>query len=254
MGITNLYYRIVRPKAFIPDYIGDSRYALDQAQLSRAYKNIENELKNIFNYIEPDEANKHVFSFELYSLLLRACTEVELNCKLIMEANGATPSTMTEYKKLEKSSLLSKYKVIYRNWRMYDENSREIIYLDKEFYPFKNFAPSISKSPKWYVAYNEVKHNREKELYKANLENCMNAVAAILVLLYSQFGANCIDFSYNANTVIFRSIDAYDDRFTANSIFDIQPPQINDWSAEELYDFNWDDIKNDAEPFKKYRF
>lgn len=37
---------------------------------------------------------------------------------------------------------------------MYDENSQKIIYLDKEFYPFKNFAPSISKSPKWYVAYN----------------------------------------------------------------------------------------------------
>ena len=91
MGISKPFYRIARPKAYIPDYAVDSRYAKDRLQLSRAYVNIEKELRNLFNYIEPDEDNRNTFSFELYSLLLRACTEVELNCKQIMEANGATP-------------------------------------------------------------------------------------------------------------------------------------------------------------------
>ncbi len=60
---------------------------------------------------------------------------------------------------------------------------------DNDFTPFRNFDPSISASPDWYAAYNAVKHNREENLEQANLENCMNAVAGILVLLYSQFGS-----------------------------------------------------------------
>ena len=90
MSLSKPYFRIARPKAFIADYVVDPRYATDRIQLSRAYINIEKELRNIFDYVEPDENHLSTFSFELYSLLLRACTEVELNCKLIMKANGVT--------------------------------------------------------------------------------------------------------------------------------------------------------------------
>lgn len=167
MSISKPYFRIARPRAYIPDYVMDPRYATDRGQLSRAYINIEKELRGVFNYIEPDEENLHTFSFELYSLLLRASTEVELNCKLIMEANGATPQghffTMADYKKLEKSSLLSKYSVTYTNWRKRNA-AGELEYINKVFVPFKNFDQSISTSPDWYQAYNEVKHNREENL------------------------------------------------------------------------------------------
>lgn len=101
MGLSKPHYRIARPKAYIPNYVTDDRYAFDRLQLSRAYVNIEKQLRDIFNHVEPDEANKNTFSFELYTLLLRACTEVELNCKEILEANGASPRgqffTMNDY-------------------------------------------------------------------------------------------------------------------------------------------------------------
>ena len=61
MGLAKPYYRIARPKSFIPDYVIDKRYASDRLQLSRAYINIENELRSIFNSIEPDEQNKSTF-------------------------------------------------------------------------------------------------------------------------------------------------------------------------------------------------
>lgn len=51
MGLSKPYYRIARPKAYIPDYVIDSRYAPDRLQLSRAYINIEKELSNIFNHV-----------------------------------------------------------------------------------------------------------------------------------------------------------------------------------------------------------
>lgn len=257
MGISKPFYRIARPKAFIPDYALDTRYASDRLQLSRAYINIEKELRSIFNFIEPDEKNKDTFSFELYSLLLRACTEVELNCKQIMESNGAIPQgrffTMTDYKKLEKSSLLSKYTVEFSNWRQRNATSHELEYVEKEFCPFANFATHINKSPDWYEAYNAVKHNREENLEKANLENCMNAVAGILILLYSQFGSCCIE-TYGSNGYRGPDAEDYDLYFDADIIFEIHPPQIDDWSSEELYDFEWSNIQADSEPFDKFVF
>lgn len=257
MGISKPFYRIARPKVFIPDYVIDTRYASDRLQLSRAYVNIEKELRSIFDFIEPDEQNSNVFSFELYSLLLRSCTEVELNCKKIMEANNATPQgkffTMTDYKKLEKSSLLSKYTAVYSNWRQRNTNTHELEYEKKEFRPFANFDNSIYKSPDWYEAYNNVKHNREENLEKANLMNCMNAVAGILILLYSQFGSRCIE-TYGSSGLFWQDIDNYDLNFDADVIFEIHPPELIDWPSSELYDFEWSDIKSDSNPFDKFNF
>ena len=256
MSIGKPYRRITRPNAYLAEYVLDSRYATDRLQLSRAYVNIEKELRNIFNFIEPDEKNLSAFSFELYSLLLRACTEVELNCKLILEANGAQPQgrhfTMNDYKKLEVSSKLSKYRVTYKSWR-HRTASEELEYVTKEFVPFKNFDATIQQSPDWYAAYNAVKHNREENLEKASLENCMNAVAGILVLLYSQFGAQCI-VTYGMNGMYWQVDREYDLHFDADVIFDITPPLESDWLPDELYDFNWDDLKNDTEPFDKFQF
>ena len=258
MGLSKPYYRIARPKAYIPNYVTDDRYAFDRLQLSRAYVNIEKQLRDIFNHIEPAEANKNTFSFELYTLLLRACTEVELNCKEILEANGATPQgqffTMNDYMKLEKSSLLSKYTAVFPNWRQKNSLTKKVEYVKKEFRPFANFDTVIAKSPDWYGAYNQVKHNREDNLEKANLENCMNAVAGILVLLYSQFGSQCIE-TYGSSGVSFIDFDEdYDDLFDADVIFEINPPQITDWDAAELYDFNWNVLESSPEPFEKFNF
>ena len=253
MGLSKLFYRIARPKAFIPD----KRYASDRLQLGRAYINIEKELRSIFNFIEPDGKNKNAFSFELYSLLLRACTEVELNCKQIMEANGATPQgrffTMADYTKLEKSSLLSKYTVIFPNWRQRNLTSQQLEYIRKKGCPFVNFDTSIGKSPDWYEAYNKVKHNQEENLEMASLENCINAVAGVLILLYSQFGSRCIE-TYGTRGLSWQGMDDYDLNFDADIIFDIYPPKISDWSSSELYDFEWNNIKTNSNPFDKFSF
>ena len=262
MGLSKPYYRIVRPKSDVTAFVTDPRYATDRLQLSRAYMNIENELRRVFDYIEPDFDNRHTFSFALYSLLLRACTEVELNCKLIMQANGATPGgkrknfTMEDYIKLEDSSKLSKYIATFPNWRKRNSKTKKLEYIKKDFCPFKNFDVSKAKAPEWYADYNKVKHNREENLEKANLANCMNAVAGILVLLYSQFGAQCIDTYGNPGGKIYFSEDAidYDFAFSADTLFVIKPPEVGAWTDSELYDFDWDSIKGDSNPFDKYPF
>lgn len=258
MGLPNPYYRIIRPKADPIGYVIDKRYAADRWQLSRAYVNIERDLRKIFDYIEPDEDNKGVFSYELYSLLLRACTEVELNCKLIMLAKGAKPKgkhfTMEDYKKIELSSLLSKYTATFQNWRHRKSETDPIEYEEKVLRPFSSFATSIAKESDWYEAYNLVKHNREENLQKANLENCMNAVAGILILLYSQFGSQCIATYNEVGKMYFCEEGAYDNLLTADVIFTIKAPEESDWPSNEIYVFDWNNIKNSSEPFKQFQF
>lgn len=253
MSLSKPFYRIARPRSYIPNYVIDKRYAADRLQLSRAYLCIEKELKDIFNFIEPCEQNVKAFSFELYSLLLRACTEVELNCKLILTSNGYTKSgnfNMCDYKNIEKSSKISLYKISISNWR-YNNADGSHYYDKKILYPFHNFA--LNKSPSWYSDYNDVKHNREDNFEKASLENVLNAVAGILILLYSQFGSCCLD-TYGIRGIRWQEDGDYDNHFDADTIFEINPPSINDWTTNEQYIFNWDDLKDLPCPFNKFEF
>lgn len=105
MPIPNPYHRIWRPlkgyswsqKIFEEDnpvrtldYLSDNSFA-DQNEMNSLVTTarlIIRDLYEVFNYVEPDDANSSVFSHRLYELLLRACTEFEANCKGILEANG----------------------------------------------------------------------------------------------------------------------------------------------------------------------
>lgn len=255
MALTKPYYRIIRPgpHASIEEFVTDSRYAPDRISLVRAYLNIEMTLQGIFDYIEPADCNKDVFSHNLYALLLRACTEVEANFKSILVANGVPGSdqfNMTHYKKVEESSKLSKYKVTFPFWRNLNGSMSDL-----EMIPFESFQEG--KRPAWYVSYNEVKHNRDSKFENASLKNCMNAVAAILVLLYSQFGASCL--AIRVGSLGFGGPElneyGYDDFiFYGDTDFHITPPSKTDWPEEEWYDFDWDNLKDTAEPFEKYPF
>ena len=244
MPIPHPYYRIVRPKVS-HEYVLDERYASDRIQLSRAYLNIEKSLRNIFDYIEPAEENLKTYSFELYSLLLRACTEVEVNFKAILSANGidVKRSSMKDYQKIEESSKLSEYTIILPNWRM---DSKPV---EKRLTPFIIFTSK--KTCNWYSEYNQVKHNRECNFKYANLGNCINAVAAILVLLYSQFGRYCLT-TYGISNLDCGDEDTYDGSLDANTIFKIIPP--NCWEHDEVYRFDWEKIKLEESPFQKYDY
>lgn len=251
------YYRIARPKARIPEYVIDPQYSTDRLQLSRAYTNIERDLRRIFDFIEPGDDNASVYSFELYSLLLRACTEVELNCKLILSDNGYEKKdrngreldlNMGDYMKIEQSSKLSKYKVTYRNWR--DQSGNHV---SKVIIPFENFGLATPCSPNWYKEYNLVKHNREKNLRLATLDNCITAVSGILVLLYSQFGSRCIE-TYGMSGMYWEIEGESDDIFDADVIFGIEPPKLEDWDETELYHFDWNTLKTQANPIEKFNF
>ena len=264
MSLNKPFFRIVRPGAKINEYAQDSRYAPNRLSVIKSYISIEKRLRHIFDYIEPNEKNKDVFSLELYTLILRACTEFESNCKDILRANNYNkkldihqqalnkPNSdfwdMSDYKKLELSSKLSKYKVIYPNWKSGGN------YIELKLEPFYSFGNKKKKSPpgyNWYNDYNTVKHNREKNFEYANFINCINAVAANLILLYSQFGNSCLDFCH-PNTIC---LDTDNDILpNSDTIFSIKAPQNNDWKKDEKYNFDWNILSKSNTPFQIFDF
>lgn len=262
MGIAKPFYRLYRPllngMENDYDYVKDRRYAKDRLHLSRAYLNLEEKLKKIFDYIEPDEANKAVFSFELYNLFLSACTEVELNCRQVLLANGINKKdkhyTMKDYKKLEKMSKLSQYKFEFPNWRI--KENEDVIIRAKKIVPFDWIAEDYKgqniydDNLNWYQKYNKVKHDRETNFEFASLENCFCAIAGVLAILYSQFGIHCVE-TYGTSGIYINKCGE-EPVFDANVIFDItEKPK---WDDEDKYDFSWSKLIQDDNPFVNYPF
>jgi hypothetical protein len=63
------------------------------------------DFRKVFEYVEPVDANLHVYSHRLYELYLRACTEFESVCRKALSAAGvaiagAEPN-VNDYRKLE---------------------------------------------------------------------------------------------------------------------------------------------------------
>lgn len=251
MSLPRPFHRIIRP--FTDHHYDNSgnpkdeyylynEYAPDRSTLVRAYHIMETDLIELFDHIEPCDDNLSTYSHRTYELLLRASTEFEANCKSILTANGYTAPpgrdlNITDYHKINRAARLSEYRVTLDAW-----NPKR-----KVFEPFKDWNSGATLG--WYKSYNTVKHNRSAEFRKANLETVMASVTGLLVILFSQFYINAFD--------PYRQIEGYsiDDDGAIGvdlSIFQVIPPST--WASDELYDFNWDMVRNSPDPFVQFPF
>ncbi|MEK5788868.1 hypothetical protein V3528_14015 [Acinetobacter johnsonii] len=152
----------------------------------RAYKNIQESLDSLFNYIEPEQINLKTYSHKIRELLILSCTEVEYLMKKMLLDNGYVRTrgylNTVDYFKCKDILKLGEYEVVLKQ------------YSDlKKFNPFKewtDFNNQTTSSIPWYQAYNFVKHDRGGNIAEANLENLLDSVAAIHILLESQYGKN----------------------------------------------------------------
>lgn len=151
----------------------------------RAYELLGNDLMRIFAFVEPNEANKDCFGHEIYQLLLRVCTEFESVCKLAkirLEYPGNPENwNIKKYAELNESTVgcgvLSEYKFQFTELSI----ASVIQPLESFSNPNKNL-----KSPSFYQAYNNVKHDRKTNFPEANLWNLLSSYAALTAVMYWQ--------------------------------------------------------------------
>lgn len=161
-----------------------SMLAGSQAILSKAVvagEIIIDRLFDLFTYIEPTKSNQNIFGHKVRELLLLSCMEVESGWTAILRANDYPVNnrlSTNDYVKLLDPLFLSRYEV---QFSMYPEIGRVS--------PFKHWTRSQpTQSISWYNAYNNTKHNREDNFHASTLEHAISSVAAVAIMLYSQFG------------------------------------------------------------------
>jgi hypothetical protein len=220
-------------------YLRDPRFASDATDYVRAYRLLENHLLSTFDYVEPSDDNLRTYSHQLYQLLLRACTEFEANAKAILRANGYSKGgnlNITDYFKVERACHLSEYVIKIPVWK----GKNNLIQ------PFKQWQSAHFLT--WYQDYNHVKHDRSANFPLANLDNVLNAVSAVLIILFAQFNILVFD--------PYHVVDMYSEEngwFSHKGCFlHIELPK--DWTEAERYDFDWEQLKSQVDPFQSYSF
>jgi len=100
-------------------YIYHEKYADSPDRFVRSFLLIQNDLADLFKYIEPSDTNRNSYSHKTHELFLRTCVEVEANCTAILKENGYSRSddwNMGDYKKIEQSHYLSMFKIKVPYW------------------------------------------------------------------------------------------------------------------------------------------
>lgn len=249
MSIDKPYYKISRPfldGSFLSNidntYLLDSRYANDRVSFIRAFHILSSDLIELFDYIEPSDNNKSTYSHRIYELYLRAATEFESNCKSILNHNeyvSARNLNIIDYHKINRATRFNEYDVILNIW-----NPEPLV-----LKPFAEWNTGVFHSLTWYQNYNSVKHDRNTNFSLANIENLINTVAAVFIVLFSQFNV----FAFDPNQLVDSHMTD-DDGFisTESSVFKIKP--ATSWNSSEKYDFDWNSIKSSTNSINKFSF
>jgi hypothetical protein len=144
-------------------YIEDPDYAKNPEHYVRPLILIQNDLMSLFEYVEPSDEGRSVYSYRIHALLMRTCVEIEANFKAILEENTFTPPAgrslnMNDYRKVDVTHHLSSYEVMLPIW-----NGAPLILKPFEPWSARGLASPAAVSLPWYQAYNASKHDRQDE-------------------------------------------------------------------------------------------
>lgn len=230
MSISKPYPHMYRPGSDnVISPFKENRKTPTAKRFLQSFEILKSDLQRLFEFIEPCVNNCSTFSLRTFELLLRACTEVESNCKQIFRANGHSVDYMNiiRFADLNGPMKLSDYIVYCPAFEFPD------------FSPFEACSNSDrnQRSPLWYKAYNEAKHDRANSFSSANLKNVIEAIGAVYVILTAQYGHG-FDGS----------------RVTISGVL-IGPPQTfglrksPSWSADESYKYDWASLSSSSDAY-----
>jgi hypothetical protein len=261
MSIEKPYHRIYREliRSTNSDYsswafIVDKEYAKTPHHFTRGFLILQEDIKRLFEFIEPADINLMTYSYRIHELLMRTCIEVEANFKAILRENIYTPSyrngpkagqlrteefwNINDYVKTNTTHHLDNYFVELPFWRG----------VKNRYQPFYDWQSGSSLS--WYQAYNETKHDKNDKFELANFENLVKAFTGLFVLLSSQF--NCESFQPGSTSLSIGSDSYFDGEFGIGGYLKIEFP--NNWTEAEKYDFDWSVLKEKAIRFQKFNY
>lgn len=232
-------------------YIIDREYCNNPEHYTRAFLIIQEDLKKLFEFVEPSDNNCSTYSFRIHELLMRTCIEVETNFKAILKENIFNPIfnsgsrqgqprtekywNINDFKKVNKTHHLDDYSIEFPFWKG-TKNIRE---------PFVEWKSNGNLT--WYQAYNSAKHDRLNNFEQANLDNLLNAFSGLCVLLSAQF--RHVDFQPGPDNLQAQGYNYFGGGFGIGDYLMVDYP--DDWSEDEMYSFDWTQLKTEQNRFEK---
>jgi hypothetical protein len=222
-------------------YVLHPKYAADPQHYVRAYLLLQKDLLELFDYVEPSDQNLGCYSYRIHELLLRACVEIEANCRAILLENGYKKRPddlkMADYIKIEQSHKLSHFEMRVPTW-----SGATAVRM-----PFASWDKGGSLA--WYQAYNATKHDRHTEFRRATFEHAIDAVSGCLVILSAQF----LDQDFSGQSALLSTGwpgDGMEDAI--GNYFRVGYPKS--WPVADRYDFNWQTLETDPNPFQAFPY
>lgn len=153
------------------------------------YIALEEDLVRIARFIEVHDDNMFTYSIELARLLLASCSQVEIVGKSIASLVGK-----------KAKNIRSIMEVLTESDPSLVHATVTIPRYSQETQPWK--AWENSEAPAWWDAYNISKHDEEDALKQASLRNCIDAIAALLLLTLVLGHHRKVD-AYKPSTALF---------------------------------------------------
>jgi hypothetical protein len=140
------------------------------------FLSIEQDLEKCSRFVEFSTSNYQTNSIEFARIIMAAAAEVDTVAKEL--CNLISPQSQTRNIVEYAGVILGKYPKII--------NVEVSIHRYKlKVQPWNGW--STSSSPKWWQGYNKIKHERTTHFDRANLENAIHSVSALLLLILYYF-------------------------------------------------------------------
>jgi hypothetical protein len=147
---------------------------------------LDKDLKSTLRYVELDKRNYKTFSLEYVRLILSICAEVEVICKKI--SSNINPDV--DYSGYDLPQMAD---IILQKYPKITDLEISVPLISESILPFESWEKNHKGAdgsdqrnmPSWWSDYNHIKHARDKNYPRANLENALFSLSGLFgVLLY----------------------------------------------------------------------
>jgi hypothetical protein len=215
------------------------------------YKSIESDFLRFLEYAPYHKSNLKMYSPKLTGFLLQVGGYVDSAFKEM--ANYFNFRVYGKKKRVKKkeaiTDIVDAFCLFEYIYNLSTNNGGHLIatldFGDKELYPFMDFSSSKFISPKWWFAYNKVKHEYSLHYKRASVDNVLEALAAAFLLNVTHYPSikllwqlGYLETGFNAAEGGFAEMDLSEstlDTYMQTALSNLQPLNIGIRVETELY-------------------
>ena len=160
---------------------------LQSKSFIKAFELIQDDLVELFDYIEPTDSNRNAYSRRIQRLFLRVCIEIEANLNAMLSASLYSDRGRNwecrDFQIVDQAHALSAHEVKLAFWRG----------LENHVKPFAGWE--FGRAAHWYRDYQSIGQDKAQHLPKATLRNLVAASGALAIILNVRFSFDLFSHS-----------------------------------------------------------